>query len=354
VALSLNLRRILFFVFVTVVVYATSLVVLSQMARARRPDVLATAVLVDLVVFLPGIYFVMFLRGKKRALGITPVFLLSLAGAALVLPAQYRGLLPRARLLALPAELALGGYLIWRVRQAVGQIGRAGDNDDVLEALTASIASVIPNARLANMLAYETSVFYYALLSWFKRPQSTALPSFSYHRRRGYGAVLFVIIVISAVEIPGLHIMLHSWSPVAAWVMTALGVYAVLWMIGDFQGMRHRPIIVSNDGVRLRLGLRWSAFVPFSAVAELQPGKPAPSRRVPGYLRVTILTEPQFLVTLREPLVAHGPYGITKQVTFLGIAVDEGDRLRAMLQEHCGRHPASAAHKSTKNPVPSA
>jgi hypothetical protein len=336
VVLSLRAVRIVLFAVITAVIYATAVVVVSRLPRVARPDVLAVAVLLDLVAVVPLAYFLIFLRGKKRVIGLTPVFLLSLAGAALVLPAEYRALLPRARLLALPAELALVAYLVWSVRWAFRKLETAGNDHDVLEALSAGIAGVIPSKPLASALAYEIAVVYYALFSWFRRPPSNTAPAFSYHRRNGYSALVFALIMVSAVEIPGLHIVVHPWSAGAAWFLTALGLYAVLWIVGDFQGIRHRPIVVLKDGLRVRIGLRWSAFIPFSEITQIQSGKEAPPKRTAGYLRAVLLAEPQLLITLCNSVRAQGPYGLAREVTRVGVAVDDGDRLGAVLKERCG------------------
>jgi hypothetical protein len=113
--LRLPAVRVLFFAAITATVYAVSLLVVARMPRAARPEVLAGAVLVDLAVVVPLVYFLLFLRGKRWPVGLVPVFLLRLAGASLILPGDYRQLLPRARMLALPAELGLVAYVLWRV-----------------------------------------------------------------------------------------------------------------------------------------------------------------------------------------------------------------------------------------------
>jgi hypothetical protein len=74
---------------------------------------------------------------------------------------------------------------------------------------------------------------------------------------------------------------------------------------------------------------------------ELCYGKPRPRgkeslpKRAPGYLRAAMLTQPQMVLVLRRPVRARGPYGLAKEVRRGGLAVDEADRLRAVLAERC-------------------
>jgi hypothetical protein len=334
--LRLRAVPVLLFAALTATVYAAALLVVARMPRAARPEVLAGAVLVDLVVVVPLVYYLLFLRGRKWPVGLVPVFLLSLVGASLVLPGDNRQLLSRVRLLALPAELGLVGLLLWRVRRVFAGLGAGGAETDVLDRLDQSFCRVLSNRRLASALAYEVSVLYYGLFCWRRRPARADGHSFSYHRTSGYGALILTLIMVSAVEIVGMHLLVRLWSGTVAWLLTALGVYAVLWMAGDYQAVRLRPVVAADDALLVRVGLRWSVPIPYALIEQVQPrGKESLSKRTPGYLRASLLTEPRMILVLRGAVRARGPYGLEKEVRRVGLAVDETDRLRAVLAERC-------------------
>jgi hypothetical protein len=334
--LRLRSVRVLLFAAITATVYAVALVVVARMPQVARPEVLAGAVLLDLAVVVPLVYFLLFLRGKKWLVGLTPVFLLSLLGAFLVLPGEYRHLLPRARLLALPLELGLVAFLLWRVRRIFAGLGAGGAETDVLDRLYQSFSQVLPNRRLASALAYEFCVLYYGLLCWRRRPASVDRHSFSYHRNSGYGALILTLMIVSAIEVVAMHLAVCLWSGTVAWLLSALAIYAVVWMAGDYQAVRLRPVVATDDTLHVRVGLRWSVSIPYAQIEQVQPrGKEQLSKRTPGYLHAVLLTDPQMVLVLRGPVRARGPYGIEKEVRRVGLAVDEADRLRAVLAEHC-------------------
>jgi hypothetical protein len=176
--MTLRLRavRVLLFAALTATVYATSLLVVARMPRVAHPELLAGAVLLDLAVVVPLVYYLLFLRGKVWPVGLVPVFLLSVVGASLVLPGDHRDLLPRARLLALPAELGLVAFLLWRVRRIFAGLGAGGAETDVLDRLHQSFSGALASPRLASVFAYELSVLYYGLLCW-RRPAGTPSPT---------------------------------------------------------------------------------------------------------------------------------------------------------------------------------
>jgi hypothetical protein len=334
--LRLRAVRVLLFAAITATIYATALLVVARMPRVARPEILAGAVLLDLAVVVPLAYFLLFLRGKKWPVGLVPVFLLSLVGASLVMPGDYRQFLPRARLLALPAELGLVGYLLWRVRRVFAGLGAGGAETDVLDRLYQSFCRVLPNRRLASVFAYELGVLYYGLLCWRSRPQTADQHAFSYHRNSGYGALILTLLIVSAVEVVGMHLVVRLWSGTVAWVLSALGAYAALWMAGDYQAVRLRPVVATDDALLVRVGLRWSVSIPYAQIEQVQPrGKESLSKHTRGYLHAALLTDPQMILVLRGPVRARGPYGIEKEVRRVGLAVDEADRLRAVLAERC-------------------
>jgi hypothetical protein len=334
--LRLRAVRVLLFAALTATVYAVSLLVVARMRRVAHPEVLASAVLIDLAVVVPLAYFLLFLRGRKWPVGLVPVFLLSVVGASLVLPGDHRQLLPRARLLVLPAELGLVGFLLWRVRLIFAGLGAGGAETDVLDRLHQSFCRVLPNRRLASVFAYELGVLYYGLFCWRRRPAPAEGQSFSYHRNSGYGALIVTLMIISAVEIVGMHLAVRLWSDTAAWLLSALGVYAVVWMAGDYQAVRLRPVVAADDALRVRVGLRWSVSIAYTQIEQVRPrGKELLSKRTPGYLHAALLTDPQMVLVLREPVRVRGPYGIEKEVRRVGLAVDEADCLRAVLAQRC-------------------
>jgi O-antigen/teichoic acid export membrane protein len=134
-----------FALLVTAVYAAEVLTVRLALPRASRPGLLAAGVAFDLVAVVPAAYWAPRLRGRRPASRVMPVFLLSLVGAAAVLPATYRGLVPMVRLLAVPAELAIFALIVLRARRAFREAPAAGA-DAAERFRDAAIAARCPTA----------------------------------------------------------------------------------------------------------------------------------------------------------------------------------------------------------------
>jgi hypothetical protein len=330
--MGIALRRgPLVFVAVVAVIYAAVLGVVAQIPAAAHPDVLAAAVLVDLTVVVPLLYWLLFLRDRGRLSSLVPVFLLSLVGAAAVLPAAHGWLVQFLRLLAAPAEVGLVGYLLWRMRRYYRGL-RSGGPGDVPERLQESFAVVLGRPRVAAMLSYEVAILFYALCCWRRQPEAGGGASFSYHQKSGYGAIVGALVLVCLMEVVAVHVLVSLWSATVAWLLTALGVYTVAWLLGDYQAARLRPLVVGEDALDVRLGLRWSLRIPYDRIVRVVPrSKEELRRRTPGYLHAVLLVEPQVLLELDGPMQARGPYGVSKEVTRVGIAVDDIEGLQAAL-----------------------
>jgi hypothetical protein len=310
--------------------YAFCILSLHSQALTLRPDLISGAVTFDFTVSVPTLYWWFMVRKARwPALSMLPALVLCLLIAWLLLPAEHRQPLRLAQYLVVFAELAavavvtakaVGAARAYRSRaQAVG-----GD-DDPVELLRFSLRQALPVERVADVVADELALLYYALFSWRRVPPRADEVAFSYHRESGYGSLLLAFTFVAVLELVGAHFLVSAWwGRGAAWVLTGLSLYGLVWLLGFYQAVRLRPVTVGSDSLRVRVGLRWSVSVPFSQIeAVLQPAADQAHQKGADYLRAVVLGEPQFIIRLREPLTAHGLYGASRRVRAVGVAVDD-------------------------------
>ena len=56
----------------------------------------------------------------------------------------------------------------------------------------------------------------------------------------------------------------------AAWIVTVLDLYGVLWLVGDYHALRLRPTRIDDDTLVLSYGLRWRASIPLDAIGSVE------------------------------------------------------------------------------------
>ena len=290
----------------------------------RNPELLSAAASFDLTLGVTLAYWLMVVRpGKAAARTLLPLFLASIIAAAVTLPAGHRDLIQYLRYLAIPFELAVFAGVYVGVRQANRRLAAAGTSIDIPERIAIALENGGVARRIARIVATETSIFWYALASWRRKPfVPSGAEGFTYHKKNGYAGVLYTLVLVAAVEMAAVDLVLRASHPGAANVLLALSLFTVVWLLGFARAVQLRPILLTTNTLFVRLGLQWTVEIDRTNIASVEVGRiKTPDKRAPGYLRVA--PQPNALITLREPVDAQGLYGRRKTITRVGIAFDD-------------------------------
>lgn len=204
--------------------------------------------------------------------------------------------------------------------------GRGG-----VEAFEDALTLLMPQ-RLARLVALELRLWI-CLGRWLFRRHRPDERDFSYRKRSIVSALVVLVILTAPVEILILELLI-PWAWLR-WVLLALAVYGMIWVIGLYASLVVLPHRVADDGLWLRYGLLSEAFIPFSEIVDIQV---AP-RKVPAgrdglrvvegeraaYLAVGGRTD--VTLTLRRPQPFRTAFGRTAPVDTVHFAVDEPQRL---------------------------
>jgi hypothetical protein len=181
-----------------------------------------------------------------------------------------------------------------------------------------------------------TSILYFAFVGpWVRRPLRPG--EFSYVDG-GLGALLFAFGLVTMMEGAAVHLILRARSPLAAWALTAVSAYTLVWLVALHQAARLRPVLLAGDRLILRTSLLWTLDVPVAQLGSVTTVQETP--RGPGVLRAALGTQPTLLLTLKEPAVAQGPFGVRRSVTRVALYVDDAAGLTRALSPRLARGPA--------------
>lgn len=330
---------IFLFAFSLLFIYAVDITVVRSALFNAKPRALSAALLIDFALVVPILYYFCVIRTRRvPMLTIVPVMLLGIAAAFIVLPSEAANNLQNIKYLAVLPELAIAVYLFSKAKSTL-QIYRHADiaSGDFVERLRLSCRKSMGERVFVEVVVSELSVLYYALFSW--RDVVPAPPArtvhFSYHRKSNWASILAALLMIVAAEGFAVHFLIGRWSNVAAWVLTALSIYGAMWLIGDYRAMCLRPIRLDEEALHIHLGLRWSARIPLCDIARVEsPGLDFVPQKSSGYLRSTVLGEPELLISLKHENIADGLFGLKKRFRQVGVAPDEIGLFEATLDEY--------------------
>lgn len=299
-----------------------------------HPGVLGPAIAGDLVVVVPAVYWWVVVRRRLApARTAIPVVALGLLAATAVMPAGHTGVLTWARYLWSPAEIGLLAYVAWKVR-AILRSRSATSTDDPVEAAAGALEAALGSAFAARLIATEFAVLYYAL-SPARRPAHVPEGAVGFAPARA-GVVLVVLLPVVALETALVHAMVSRWSVGAAWVLTGLSAYTVLWLMGDYRAMRRRPILVTEEGVIVRVGLRCRIRASHAQIERVAGAGWRDDEAAVGRLNMASPDSPNVVISFREPVVARRFFGIETAVRSVGVRVVDGEGLIGAVRRGMG------------------
>lgn len=313
------------------VIYAVAATVVARLGQLDRPGLIAGALTLDLTLLVPLLYYLLVARPRRWPwFTVLPVFVVSVLVAERLIPQTEHRLLDLVSFGAVLAELALIAVIAHKVLQLrKGYRERAAAGMDVYDGLRESACSVLgPVAGAA--LAYEIAVIYYAVSGWTRSAQLDER-SFTVHRNVAYIPLIITAMIALVVETAAVHLLVRMWSTTAAWILTGLSAYTMLWLLGDLHAVRLRPLRIHGETLHIRIGLRRTLSVPLDTVARI--GEPAKDERAErrDYLKAVLLGSPNRRIELTEPVLAIGLYGLSRQAGTIDLHVDEPERFTAAL-----------------------
>ncbi|HEY3056774.1 MAG TPA: hypothetical protein VGK31_12660 [Thermoanaerobaculia bacterium] len=319
--LSVLQRPAYLFATAAAIITASCTAIVRTEVFAANPDVIAWGVTLDLMVTIPLLYYVIIVRtGVARPLTIVPVFVAGAVLAALVLPRAYQQTQHALRLIVAPAEVLL---IILLVRK-LAAMRQSETHGDPLVRFHAAAAQILGKGPASAFVASEVAVMWYAFFGWNRKPDVPhSTRAFTVHERSGWGSVVACIIVLIVAESIGLHLLVQLWSRSAAWIVTSLDTYGLLWLLGDYNALRLRPSILTKERLRIRYGLRWSVDVSRDQIAAVRAASGETDWKRSGVLKVAMIDDPRYIIELREPILAVGLVGMQKKIDAIAIAPDD-------------------------------
>ncbi len=291
------------------------LITRSQLA-ATNLDIAAWGVTFDLTLTIPLVYYFIVVRpGAAKPLTLIPLFVVCMMLAAFVVPRGQQQLLHDLRFISAPLELVTIVLVVRRLSN--------------VRDVTAATRALFGDTRLASFVECELGILRYALFSWRDEPEERG---FTVHQRSGWGSIVACFITLLVFESIGMHLLVLHWSTKAAWIVTALDIYGMLWLAGDYHALRLRPSF-SRDGIlHVRYGMRWSLDTPLANIASIDEPRGENDWKRKGVLKMAMLDAPTVMVRLHEPVIAAGLAGIRKTVDTIAILPDDLSALEAQLR----------------------
>lgn len=300
------------------------LILLIQSFFPSGSATLSLAITVDLLLTIPLVYFLLIRKSTIPTTTVIPVMIAGLLIGSYFLPKEDQIYLALFKTWALPIlEVSILAFVIIKVRSAVrGYKKVKGHSPDFFSALKSTCYEILPS-KLVLPFATEIAVIYYGFINWKAlEPQSN---EFTYHKKSGTPALLGVLIFMIVIETFTLHLLLASWNPIVAWIMTGLSTYTAIQVWGFVKSLSKRPITINKSSLTLRYGILYETEILFSDIEAIKLSKrPLEKNELAGTLSpLGDLESHNMIIHLNREHELAGFYGMKKKFKILGFHVDE-------------------------------
>lgn len=183
---------------------------------------------------------------------------------------------------------------------------------------------IVPALRLATL---ELAQVYYLTCGWLRRPTRPGQRAFTHHRRRDETVLVAIAIIITIETVP-VHVVVHQFSALVAWILTGLHAYSLIWTLGVLAAARQRPVVLGDGWLRLTDGLWSEAVVAVENLRSVTDARAVEALPAPD---ASFGPRSDVLLELERPVLVHGAFGRAREARTLTLALDEpGAFLKAL------------------------
>ncbi|MDB4921874.1 hypothetical protein [Mucilaginibacter sp.] len=294
----------------------------------------ANGLLADFVITFPALYYFIIVRPLKisvRRMAFVVSFCCSFA--YLVLPQHQKDYILQIRKLTAVAELLFIIYAVSKFN-TLRKAYKANQLllTDPIYNLRAAMAEVIGESAAVKIIASELAVLRYGVLFW--RKETLAIKtnsSFSTHKEFGYVAIWCILLTAVMVETVAFHFLLMKWSHIAANIVTVLSLYGVIFFIADLSAVIKRKVLINDEQIILRTGLRWRVCTNISNINSIEKILYDYHSADPFFKGGISKNSGNMLITFKEPVKVDKLYGASKEAGSILMNIDDFELFAAAL-----------------------
>ncbi|MGZ3438526.1 MAG: hypothetical protein ACXVDD_03380 [Polyangia bacterium] len=157
-------------------------------------------------------------------------------------------------------------------------------------------------------------------------PASNQAMKFTAARTSVYGTFVVGIAVVTILEMPVVHVLLHKASWWVHALIVAANIGALVWIFRERRRMRDAAHTLDAEALSIALPGKWRGAIPVALIASVRRISPAPGTTRPrGTIRVTPLDTPNVELSLRAPATLTGSFGLDRSAARVQLFVDEPD-----------------------------
>lgn len=124
----------------------------------------------------------------------------------------------------------------------------------------------------------------------------------AFHYARGIAPMMWAFVGLATTELVVVHFLISFWSPAAALILSLLTLGSIVWLVLLLRSFRRLPVLVTGEGVTMRVGTMRSLHVPRRQIAGVRRNFPSKALKVPGVEDMALIAYPNVIIDLDPPI----------------------------------------------------
>lgn len=206
-------------------------------------------------------------------------------------------------------------YGVPKIKKTVKQ-----SNEELLFSIPKVVSQQVSDHFIIRVIAQEFLIFYYASLSWTKKPP-TGENVLTLHKNTNMIAFYIMIIHAIIIETIGLHWWLHEKSVILSIILLVLNIYTIIYFIADIQALRLNPLIYKKGNIYLSMGITKRMTIPLKSVKTVHwsnlPKKIDSKTTIEFIAKDMETLPPHCMIEFHQAVEASSLFGLSKNIKTL-------------------------------------
>ncbi|MEI3614855.1 beta-carotene 15,15'-monooxygenase [Pseudogracilibacillus sp. SO30301A] len=190
---------------------------------------------------------------------------------------------------------------------------------------------------LIKIICTEVLMFYYAFLSWNKKPTITK-NTFTLHKNSSFIAMQIMLIHSIVLETIVIHWWIHERFFILSIILLILNIYSIIFIVGNLQSIRHNAVKVSKKSIYISSVFMKRIKINMDNIEKIieDPdilNKKLPKNTIDFIARDFEDANPHFILKLKNSTKASLLFVREKEYKFIAIRVDEPTRFKQTIEE---------------------
>lgn|GEM_PF-1868283 len=191
-------------------------------------------------------------------------------------------------------------------------------------ALDNSLRAVLKSGYLYQLTKSQLFVVFYAFFAkHFSNEHTNNINSFSYASASNSKDVFWVVAIAQLPTLPFIHFFVEKEANViAAWVVTALTIWSVIYYLAQVQAVKLRPIELTETTLNYKFGLAWEANIQLKDIKVARKLHFSDKANSFDFFISPIGSNKNILLEFYQPITFVGCYFLPKRKSKAVISID--------------------------------